>query len=293
VAIALTMAALGATGATVAAGAPVISGTDADVWNAANPIPTYEVTGSDRRERVYWQIPGVGSGNGRSPMTLRVTGIPDGTYRLLALEAFRDAPDIAERVFRVDVTRPVVAIRRPVAGSKIARGSAVLADYSCEGALSCAGPVAAGARLDTSRLGSASFSVKAVDDAGNETISAVQYTVVTAALDIKAAGLPQAINADALLPRAGVRVVGRRPVLRWPARGGARLYNVQVFRVRGRSVTKVVSAFPRRHRYRVPRNRLRFGERYVWRVWPELGGRYPARPLGLSYFDVRPRPKAR
>jgi hypothetical protein len=54
----------------------------------------------------------------------------------------------------------------------------------------------------------------------------------------------------------------------------------------------VLSAFPAGARLRVPAGTLAFGRRYVWRVWPYVGKRYPRRPIGLSFFDVvRPVPR--
>lgn len=111
-----------------------------------------------------------------------------------------------------------------------------------------------------------------------------------------ATGRPQArpasFNARALRPRAGVKLTYLRPVLRW-TRGPrtTRLYNVQVFEIRGRKVRKVLTAFPRTTRYRVPAGKLRRDRRYVWRVWPYAAGRYTAKPKGVSYFDIRPAPR--
>lgn len=314
----LAVAALGLVAASTAAAAPAISGADGDVWNASNPVPTYVITGSESRVRIFWQVSGVASGSGRSPVTVRLSEIVDGSYRLVAREASRTNPDVTERVFRVDVTPPRVTVRQPTSGAQIEQGATVIADYSCEAALSCSGTVDAGAPLDTSLTGPATFSVRAVDDAGNAVISIVDYivrppdavgtvtfsgppapapapapasaptTLVPPAAATRARSRPRTLNARALLPRAGATISTRRPVLRWRARSPARLYNVQVFRLRGESVTKVVSAFPRRNRYRIPAGRVAFGDRYRWRVWPYLARGYPARPLGLSYFDVRP-----
>jgi hypothetical protein len=98
---------------------------------------------------------------------------------------------------------------------------------------------------------------------------------------------PRTFRAGLLRPRPGARPTSRRPLLRWRARRGARLYNVQIFALRGGRVNKVVSAFPRDNRFRPGGRRLRFGVRYVWRVWPLLrADGFPRRPLGVSYFDL-------
>lgn len=101
---------------------------------------------------------------------------------------------------------------------------------------------------------------------------------------------PGATNARRLRPRVGRSVATRRPTLRWARRAGARLYNVQVFAFRGRQgrPVKILSAFPSRPSFRLPAGRLRFGERYSWRVWPFYGrGRgFARRPIGVSHFRV-------
>ena len=175
--------------------------------------------------------------------------------------------------------------------------------------MACTGTVDRGAPLDTSQAGPATFSVRALDDAGNESLSSVDY-FVRAALPFESVLLPgrdSAVmpspvaqssrsapwrpgtrEARRLRPAAGAIIGTRRPLLRWKAYPGARLYNVQVFRLRGRtSLTKVVSTLPRLNRFRVPAGRIAWGTRYIWQVWPYLGRGYPSRPLGLSYFSVR------
>jgi len=99
------------------------------------------------------------------------------------------------------------------------------------------------------------------------------------------ASRPPTLNARLLRPAAGARTTSPRPLLSWrPARKAA-FYNLQVFRVRGQRMTKVVSAFPRRARASV--GGLRYGNRYAWRVWAHLGERgYASRPLGVSFFEL-------
>lgn len=306
-----------------ASAVPAISGADTDVWNAADPDPTYTITAASPRLRVYWQVPGIAFDDGRSPVRVRLDDLPDGTYRLIAREGLIFNPVTAERTFRVDMTPPTIALTRPSPGAggdeddddddddddrridRFAQGSAVTADYRCDGAVTCAGTVPPGGAIDTSAPGTFTFTVRARDDAGNETVRQARYEVmagpvtvlsppvavtpptVVAAPAVRRVSRPRTLNARRLTPRAGTRVSSRRPVLRWRAHSRARLYNVQVFRLRGTTATKVLSAFPRTTRLRVPATRLAPGGRYVWRVWPYLAKGYPDRPLGLSYFDVR------
>jgi len=94
-------------------------------------------------------------------------------------------------------------------------------------------------------------------------------------------------NAARLVPHLNGVVASRRPVLRWPAIASARLYNVQVYRLRpGAEPAKVASLFPRINRVRIPPGRLVHRARYAWRVWPFMRGGYTATPLGLSIFSV-------
>jgi hypothetical protein len=284
-----------------ASAAPVISGADGDVWNAASPVPTYVITTDAPNRRISWSVAGVASGAGRSPLQVRLSGIGDGQYRLVASGQVPEAGD-TERAFRVDLTPPRITVRQPTNGMQIGQNARLLADYSCQDAVACTGTLPPGAALDTSQTGPASFSVRALDDAGNETVSLVDYLVratVPSAEPVQVpAGGPGSppsnpitltlINAPDLRPAAGVMIWTRRPLLRWKARPGARLYNVQVFRLFGdASIKKVVSAFPRVNRFRVPARRIGWGNRYIWRVWPQLRRGYSSYPLGISYFSVR------
>jgi hypothetical protein len=103
----------------------------------------------------------------------------------------------------------------------------------------------------------------------------------------EAAKLPPPENARRLRPRLGAKLGSTRPVLRWKARKDARFYNVQVFRLAGKRLVKVLSAFPRANHVRVPPRRLRTGAIHVWRVWPMVNGRYTPKPLGISNFEIR------
>jgi hypothetical protein len=302
------------------AGAAGISGVDGRVWNAADPAPTYTVTAA-RGSQVEWRLEGRGGGwtRGRAPLVVALDPIADGTHVLLARDRRGGGDDddeggdqVARRRFRVDTVAPRVDIGEPRAGATYALGQVVAAHYSCTGAVSCAGPVADGGLLATDRAGPASFVVRAVDDAGNGSAAAVDYAVAPALAPTPApAAAPPAAAATVVLrrtparrppvgvghlarnhrlmsPAAASRLATLRPLLRWRPRSGARLYNVQVFEVRGAAVRKVLSAFPAGPRLRVPSGTLGAGRRYVWRVWPYLRGGYPSKPIGVSTFDVRP-----
>ena len=149
---------------------PTISGADGDVWNAASPVPTYVITTDAPNRRISWSVAGVASGAGRSPLQVRLSGIGDGQYRLVASGQGSRAVD-AERAFRVDQTPPRITFRQPTSGMQIEQNALLLADYSCQDAVACTGTLPPGAALDTSQAGPATFSVRALDDAGNEAVS--------------------------------------------------------------------------------------------------------------------------
>lgn len=303
-----------AAGAGAASATPTISGADTDVWNVANPTPTYTITSASGP--VSWAVGGLLGGPLASPAVVKLDTIADdGTYTLVATDNDPDpTANTASRTFRIDRTPPKITLNRPVSGAVYALNASVQADYSCDGGLTCAGNVASGAAIDTSKAGAATFTVKSTDDAGNQAISLVDYTVtspgnppatgttggpsepislVPTPSTTKTPFRPRTLNAKALLPRAGIRIPTRTPLLRWSPRRGATLYNVQIYWLHGTSATKVVSVFPRRHNLRVPAGRVAYGHTYVWRVWPYLRGHYASRPLGLSYFTVKKAPATR
>ena len=304
-------------GAAGAVAAPEISGADTDVWTLASPVPTYEITTTALAGGVSWSVDGGSpSGNGATPLTVKLPGIADGLHTLVATDLQPGDTTPAQRAFRVNLTPPKITVTQPTSGAQFDLGALVAADYACEGAVTCAGTVAPGAAIDTSKAGTATFTVKAADDVGNEAVSLVDYSVRAPGIASGGATVmpsepislvptpgtgtgtrrppyrPRTLNAGALRPRAGLRIPTRTPLLRWGGRRGATLYNVQIYWLHGSSATKVVSLFPRAHHLRVPAGRVAFGHTYIWRVWPYLKGRYTDRPLGLSYFSVK-RPRAR
>ena len=86
---------------------------------------------------------------------------------------------------RIDRSGPTVTVAAPAEGATYPSGSNVTADYLCSdpgaGPGSCAGPVANGARFDTSGTGSKTFVVNATDSIGNASSRTVTYNVSPAA----------------------------------------------------------------------------------------------------------------
>jgi hypothetical protein len=81
----------------------------------------------------------------------------------------------------LDKTPPSISLSTPADGASFVQGSTVNASYSCSDAVSgvagCVGDVASGAALDTSTVGSHTFTVTATDNAGWSTNQQVSYNV--------------------------------------------------------------------------------------------------------------------
>jgi hypothetical protein len=81
----------------------------------------------------------------------------------------------------IDRTAPTVSVASPANGGSYLLNSQVLADYSCNDALSgvasCSGPVANGDAVDTSTVGDFSFTVSAEDLAGNTASATNDFSV--------------------------------------------------------------------------------------------------------------------
>jgi len=98
----------------------------------------------------------------------------DGNY-------YYDSTGLAAQVISVDTTPPVVAITTPTQGAVYSLNQSVIASYSCidpdSPSISCVGPVANGTGVDTSTLGSKTFTVVGTDQAGNQGSATSAYSV--------------------------------------------------------------------------------------------------------------------
>jgi hypothetical protein len=94
----------------------------------------------------------------------------------------------------VDGADPTVAITAPTDGAEVERDGVLLADFSCadeaggSGVASCTGDVRGGQPVDTSTPGPHTFTVTAVDRAGNETTAEVGYVVTVHQPDVRLGG---------------------------------------------------------------------------------------------------------
>jgi hypothetical protein len=111
---------------------------------------------------------------------------PLGSYTV-TLSARTGAPAVDRSnkatIVVVDQQAPRIRIGTPALGAKFVRRQAVRADYDCadqvnaSGVRSCAGPVAPGARIDTRSVGTKTFTVNAIDNAGNTATETRTYAV--------------------------------------------------------------------------------------------------------------------
>ena len=121
-------------------------------------------------------------------VTVTRSGVPPGnlfplgttTLTYTATDVAGNSASAVQRVAVLDTTAPVIAINAPAA-TAYTLNQAVAADYACTDAASavtsCAGPVAAGTAFDTSSPGTKTFTVQALDAAGNAGSRSVTYGV--------------------------------------------------------------------------------------------------------------------
>jgi hypothetical protein len=103
------------------------------------------------------------------------TGVQEIAYETIIVFSARDRAGNLEAdrtlTVRLDKTAPVVSIEAPRQFARLLLHQPVAAQYACSDAVSavdlCAGPVAPGSLLDTSRVGPSIFRVHATDLAGN------------------------------------------------------------------------------------------------------------------------------
>lgn len=109
---------------------------------------------------------------------ITVNGVTTLTYTSTDNAGNTSAPQTI--TVRLDTVAPVITIVRPAAGTYLYR-QAVTASYSCtdatSGLASCVGTVPNGSAVDTSTLGSHTFTVNAKDVATNPATKSVTYTV--------------------------------------------------------------------------------------------------------------------
>jgi len=117
------------------------------------------------------------------PLDTSQTGIH--TFTVNALDNSRNFSQATATYTVVDRRPPTIQISSPSNGSTYTLGDTVLAGYSCHSAsdahlVTCAGPVANGAALDTGSVGTKTFTVNASDDRGKTASVRSTYAVLYA-----------------------------------------------------------------------------------------------------------------
>lgn len=128
--------------------------------------------------------------------------------------------------YPIDTTPPVVSLASPRDGATYSQNEVVDAFYSCadpggSGVASCAGPVAFAQPIDTSQVGSHTFTVTSTDATGNQSAETVTYTVHAPAPPVQAPVQPPAGNPAS--PAATIANVVA-PVISGTPRVGRRLF---------------------------------------------------------------------
>ena len=128
------------------------------------------------------------------------------------------------------------------------------------------------------------FRVRQIDPYGNRgPESGRPFTITTKPLP---GAKPRTRYASYMSPKVGRAGVSLQPLLAWRRmNAGTSIFNVQIYR----GNVKVLSRFPTRNRFLVPRGKLKPGVLYTWTVWSYLGKKKTYAPLPMtSYFTTRP-----
>jgi hypothetical protein len=107
------------------------------------------------------------------------------TFHVYSLDNSRNVSEKTSTYTVVDRRPPTIQITSPGNGATYTLGQAVSAVYSCASSpsahmVSCLGPVANGGSVDTSTVGTKTFTVNAVDDQGKTATATQSYSVVYA-----------------------------------------------------------------------------------------------------------------
>ena len=155
--------------------APTITGSrspdpNANGWN--NTDVTVSFTCDDN-------LSGVASCSG--PVTLSDEGAGQSVTGTAVDNAGNSATATVSGI-NIDKTAPTITITTPADGATYTLNQSVAASYSCSdslsGVASCTGPVPNGSNIDTSTVGSKTFTVNATDNAGNTATKTHSYRVI-------------------------------------------------------------------------------------------------------------------
>ena len=115
-----------------------------------------------------------------TPVT-NYTGSDSFTYRANDGEKNSNVATVAITV--IDSTPPTITITSPTANATYQLNASVAASYGCtdsgSGVATCQGTVANGSLIDTSSIGTKTFTVNSTDSVGNNNSASVTYSVVS------------------------------------------------------------------------------------------------------------------
>ncbi len=156
-------------------------------WNNSDVVVTLNATDPDDSaasadvQQISISLSGAQTGsNVVQGNSARVTVSAEGTTTIsyFATDSVGNQESPKGLTVNVDKTPPAITITTPSDGATYQANSSVASSYSCadsaSGVASCSGPVASGANLDTTSLGTHQFTVQATDLAGN--CSSLTYT---------------------------------------------------------------------------------------------------------------------
>lgn len=113
---------------------------------------------------------------------INTSALGERTFTVTATDRAGNTTTVSHVYTVVDTTSPTVSLVTPADGATYQQNSTVNAQYSCSdlgsGIASCSGSVPNGSPINTSILGSRTFTVTAQDNAGNTATVTHTYTVV-------------------------------------------------------------------------------------------------------------------
>jgi hypothetical protein len=122
------------------------------------------------------------NGSGPATPTVSKTLSASGTATASCSDVAGNSATSAPATVKIDTAPPIITFISPVNGFTYTKGTSVAASYSCidslSGVASCTGPVPNGQRFIADTVGTFSFTVTAVDNAGNQSQITRTYTVV-------------------------------------------------------------------------------------------------------------------
>jgi dehydratase len=158
---------------------PVVAGVQATFPTLTMVLTTTGALGS----RIYPRIAGTSYASPGLSLNARVTGTIIGTLNPTLACFPTPNGNLHSVLVSNDVSAPKITIASPVKDQVITRNAVVPASFTCDdgtgvGVATCIGTVANGAPINTSSLGTKTFTVNATDNEGKMSTATVSYTVV-------------------------------------------------------------------------------------------------------------------